>query len=297
LAMFSLRHLAYATAFLFLSVGSGSAKPDFNVNEINVEQQLASLPLPPAIEPITPSDILEVVSPSRALRDRTAHLPAIVQEAAAHGVPPALVDAVVRIESRYDPAAVGSVGEVGLMQVRPKTAAFLGFQGASADLAEPQTNLRYGVSYLAKAWRLAGGNLCRALMKYRAGHAAERMSALSVEYCRRARLHLAAVGASLSAGDETVVHPPSHARKGDVQLARGGKRTAAAALQKRQLFNRSIRLKARPGVEPADRTLAIAARARLSGQQKHRTIRLVRQAPVWTSNQRLRAPRQRVAYR
>jgi hypothetical protein len=294
--MFSLRHLAYATAFLLLSVGSGSAKPDFNVNEINVEQQLTSVPLPPAIEPITTSDILEVVSPSRALRDRTAHLPAIVREAAAHGVPPALVDAVVRIESRYDPAAVGSVGEVGLMQVRPKTAAFLGFQGASADLAQPQTNLRYGVSYLAKAWRLAGGNLCRALMKYRAGHAAERMSALSVEYCRRARLHLAAVGARFSAGDETVAHPPSHARKGDAQLARGGTRIAAAP-QKRQLLKKSIGLKARPRVEPVDRASVIAVRARLSGQQKHRAIRLMRQAPVWTSNQRPRAPRQRVAYR
>jgi hypothetical protein len=27
---------------------------------------------------------------------------------------------------------------------------------------------RYGVSYLAEAWKLANGNLCRALMKYRA---------------------------------------------------------------------------------------------------------------------------------
>jgi soluble lytic murein transglycosylase-like protein len=36
----------------------------------------------------------------------------------ANGVPPALVDAVVRIESRYDPTAVGSIGEMGLMQVK-----------------------------------------------------------------------------------------------------------------------------------------------------------------------------------
>jgi hypothetical protein len=295
--MFSVRHFAYTTVFLVALVSPVSARPDFNVAEIDVDQQFASLPLPPDVEPITAAEILEVIPRAAALKDRPTYLPVIVQEATANKIPPALVDAVVRIESRYNQTAVGRVGEVGLMQVRPKTAALLGFQGASADLAQPQTNLRYGVSYLAKAWRLAGGNLCRALMKYRAGHAAERMSALSVEYCRRARLHLAAVGARLSVGDETVVHPPSHARKGDVQLARGRKRTAAAVLQKQQLFNRSFRLKARPSVEPADRASVIAARARLLGQQKHRAIRLVRQAPVWTSNQRLRAPRQRVAYR
>jgi hypothetical protein len=51
------------------------------------------------------------------------------------------------------------------------------------------------VSYLAKAWRLAGGDLCQALMKYRAGHSSREMSSLSVEYCRRARVHLAAIGA------------------------------------------------------------------------------------------------------
>jgi hypothetical protein len=295
--MFSVRHFAYTTVFLVALVRPVSAKPDFNVAEIDVDQQLASLPLPPEVEPITAAEILEVIPHAAALKDRPTYLPVIIQEAAANKIPPALVDAVVRIESRYDPMAVGRVGEVGLMQVRPKTAAFLGFQGASADLAEPQTNLRYGVSYLAKAWRLAGGNLCRALMKYRAGHAAERMSALSVEYCRRARLHLDVVGASLSAGDETLAHLPSHARKGDAQLARGGRRTVVAALQKRQLLEKSIRLKARPGVDPVNRTSVIAARARLSGQQKHRAMRLVRQAPVWTSNQRLQAPRQRVAYR
>jgi hypothetical protein len=162
-----------------------------------VDWQLASLALPPDLAPITTSAILATASLPRALKDRSTYLPAITEVAAANGVPPALVDAVVRIESRYDPTAVGSIGEIGLMQVRPKTAALLGFEGSSAELAEPQTNLRYGAGYLAKAWRLADGNLCRALMKYRAGHGSDRMSTLSIEYCRRARQHLAAVGTQL----------------------------------------------------------------------------------------------------
>ncbi|WP_246529738.1 lytic transglycosylase domain-containing protein, partial [Microvirga zambiensis] len=196
--MFSVRLVACATMFLALGSSSGSAAPDFDVLEIDVDWQLASLPLPPGLEPIAPSAVLDIASLPRALlKERSTYLPAIAEEAAANGVPPALVDAVVRIESRYDPTAVGSIGEIGLMQVRPKTAALLGFQGTAAELAEPRTNLRYGVGYLAKAWRLADGDLCRALMKYRAGHGTDTMSALSIEYCRRARQHLAAVGTEI----------------------------------------------------------------------------------------------------
>jgi hypothetical protein len=195
--MFSLRLVACGIVFLLLNPSSGSAEPDFNIREIDVDWRLASLPRPPDLEPITTSAILEIASLPRAFKDRSTYLPAISEVAAANGVPPALVDAVVRIESRYDPTAVGSIGEIGLMQVRPKTAAMLGFEGSSAELAEPRTNLRYGVGYLAKAWRLADGNLCRALMKYRAGHGSDRMSALSIEYCRRARQHLASVGTQL----------------------------------------------------------------------------------------------------
>lgn len=294
--MFSVRHLAYTTVFLVAFVSSVSARPDFDVTAIDVDQQLTSLPLPPDVEPITTSEILLVTADTAPMKDRSTYLPPIVQEAAAHNIPPALVDAVVRIESRYDPTAVGSVGEVGLMQVRPKTAALLGFQGLSADLAEPQTNLHYGVSYLARAWRLADGDLCRALMKYRAGHRAERMSALSIEYCRRARLHLAAVGARLTAGSEPFALPPIHARKGDLKPA--GKPTAAAAHQKRYFLSRSFGLRAMPRVEPAARAPIVTARARMSGHQKRRAIWLVRQPPLWMMiGQRPRAPGSRVAYR
>src|SRR5215213_3496709 len=227
--MFSLRLVACATMFLVLFPSSGSAEPDFNVLEIDVEWRLASLPLPLDLEPIATSAVLDIASASRALKDRSTYLPAIAQEAAASGVPPALVDAVVRIESRYDPTAVGSIGEIGLMQVRPKTAALLGFQGTSAELAEPRTNLRYGVGYLAKAWRLADGDLCRALMKYRAGHGSDKMSALSIEYCRRARQHLAAVGTEVGSPVGTLP-PPAIRTRGqdrgkDIERKRPAERT------------------------------------------------------------------------
>ncbi len=123
----------------------------------------------------------------------------IKREAEKNGLPPDIADAVAAIESGYDPGAVGGVGEIGLMQVRPETAAMLGFKGDAAELAKPDVNIHYGVTYLGQAWRLANGDLCRALMKYRAGHGEEMMSALSVNYCGRARAHLAAVGSPFAA--------------------------------------------------------------------------------------------------
>lgn len=160
---------------------------------------------------------------------RSLYLDAIRREASSHGLPHAIADAVVRIESGYDPSAVGAVGEIGLMQVRPTTAAMLGFKGTNAELAHPETNIRYGVAYLAKAWRLAGGDLCRALMKYRAGHGAETMSPLSAEYCRRARVHLTAIGWSPDdgAGSPTdlkkALAQPTGASLKEAAVARGAK--------------------------------------------------------------------------
>lgn len=122
------------------------------------------------------------------------------QEAENAGLPAAVADAVMAVESSYDPSKIGSVGEIGLMQVRPATAAMLGFRGSPAELADPATNIHYGVTYLAGAWRKAGGDLCRALMKYRAGHGMDVMTPLSVTYCERARAHLGAAGSPLALG-------------------------------------------------------------------------------------------------
>jgi hypothetical protein len=117
----------------------------------------------------------------------------IEQETLATNLPADIAEAVVFVESSYDASTIGRVGEIGLMQVRPGTAAMLGFKGSAAELAKPELNIHYGVTYLSQAWNLAQGDLCRALMKYRAGHGEEVMSPLSVTYCNRARSRLAAM--------------------------------------------------------------------------------------------------------
>jgi hypothetical protein len=128
----------------------------------------------------------------------------VEQEALKTGLPADIADAVVHIESNYNPSVIGGVGEIGLMQVRPGTAAMLGFKGSAAELAKPEVNIHYGVAYLSKAWRLADGDLCRTLMKYRAGHGENVMTPRSVNYCNRARHHLAALGSSLAEGGATM---------------------------------------------------------------------------------------------
>jgi len=118
----------------------------------------------------------------------------IEKEARQNGLAAEIAEAVMAVESGFNPAAIGGVGEIGLMQILPSTARMLGFAGSLAELAVPETNIHYGVLYLAQAWRLAGGDLCTAVMKYRAGHGETRFSFLSVNYCLAVRAKLLARG-------------------------------------------------------------------------------------------------------
>src|SRR5262249_42385334 len=129
-----------------------------------------------------------------ALDAHASYRALIEKEASAAGLAPEIAEAVMAVESGYNPAALGGGGEIGLMQILLAAARMVGFSGSKADLAVPATNIHYGVTYLAQAWRLAGGDLCTATMKYRAGHGETRFSYLSVNYCVAVRGKLAARG-------------------------------------------------------------------------------------------------------
>ena len=162
-------------------------------------------------------------------KGRNAHLALIRREAERHRLPPELADAVAQIESAYNPQASGALGEVGLMQIRPETAALLGYRGTVSGLFEPETNVYYSVAYLAIAWRRANGDLCRALMKYRAGHGEERMSAFSIEYCRRARSYLASTGSPLGEALLPPISPQASPPAGTPVTGAANVREVAAA--------------------------------------------------------------------
>ena len=130
----------------------------------------------------------------RSSDSRATYRTLIEREVRGTTLPADVAEAVMGVESGYNPSRIGGDGEIGLMQVMPPTARMMGFSGSLAELAVPEVNIRLGVTYLAQAWNKAGGDLCTALMKYRAGHGETRFSHLSVDYCLRARSRLAAMG-------------------------------------------------------------------------------------------------------
>ncbi len=84
-----------------------------------------------------------------------------------HALNPALVVAVVRAESGFDPRAVSRKGAQGLMQLMPATARRFGLSGSQAF--EPEKNLDAGARYLSWLADRFDGDLARVLAAYNAG--------------------------------------------------------------------------------------------------------------------------------
>jgi hypothetical protein len=85
-----------------------------------------------------------------------------------HSVDPKLVDALVRVESSYNPNAVSRRGAMGLMQLMPATAKRLGVD----DPFDPEKNIRGGVREFSRLLDQYSGNLQFALAAYNAGEGA-----------------------------------------------------------------------------------------------------------------------------
>ena len=119
--------------------------------------------------------------------ERNQYSALIERFAAENDVPPEFAHAIVEIESRFRPDVRGRAGEIGLMQIKPATARLMGFRGPAKALFDPETNIRYGMKYLAKARRLGDSTVCGTILKYNAGHAARRMNRVSRAYCEKVK--------------------------------------------------------------------------------------------------------------
>ena len=82
---------------------------------------------------------------------------------------PAVVTAVIRAESAFDPRAVSPKGAKGLMQLMPATAERFGVQ--ESELFEPASNVEAGVRYLSWLVERFDSELPRVLAAYNAGEA------------------------------------------------------------------------------------------------------------------------------
>lgn len=123
----------------------------------------------------------------RASNPKGSYGKLIAKYAAQNGIPYRLARAVVQVESSFRAGVTGGAGEIGLMQIKLATARGMGYKGSRKQLYNPATNLYWGMKYLGKAHRLAGGSTCGTILKYNAGHGAKRMNPISRRYCNRIR--------------------------------------------------------------------------------------------------------------
>lgn len=103
-------------------------------------------------------------------QNRAAYEKTVAAHAKANGVPEALVHRVIVRESKYHPDLIGRGGTIGLMQIKLATARGVGYTGDAEGLRDPETNLTYGIKYLAGAYRAAEGNHDRAVHLFAAGY-------------------------------------------------------------------------------------------------------------------------------
>lgn len=112
--------------------------------------------------------------PLRSLALPLGYQREIRASAAANGLEPALVAAVIYVETRFHPRT-STTGALGPMQVEPRTALQVARRAAIPDppsqrLAEPTVNIAFGSRYLAYLLRRFG-DLQAALAAYNAGEA------------------------------------------------------------------------------------------------------------------------------
>ncbi len=133
------------------------------VEKIEADEVPHPDPAPPVTEPApAPQPLVERGSQLR----ETAYAELIAAAAEAHGVDPILVQALIQVESNYQPRARSSKGAMGLMQLMPSVAREYKVRNAY----DPKANITAGVQKLATLIDRWGVKL--ALAAYNAGEGA-----------------------------------------------------------------------------------------------------------------------------
>ena len=120
------------------------------------------------IAPGSGKDLPKVSAP-RVNKGLAANYNAIIQDVARqHHIDPALLHAIITVESGYSSGAVSNKGAVGLMQVMPATGERFGI----TELNNPRANITAGAKYLKFLMALFKQDLPLVLAAYNAGEGA-----------------------------------------------------------------------------------------------------------------------------
>lgn len=150
-------------ALVALSCGVGGQPASAEVYEISADGVIEQLDVRPGAVPSTKRPLARTVSGKSA--DRAAFFRPIVASAGQqYQVSPALIDAIARSESGYNPAAVSPARAVGIMQLMPATARHLG-----VNPVDPEANIRGGTAYLRYLLNRYDGDIICTIAAYNAG--------------------------------------------------------------------------------------------------------------------------------
>lgn len=146
----------------FLSVMSGlSPLPSNPFSEVN---QL--LPFSNQVMPNYVNNAVQSTSAKYNNLNSPSQFDEIIREAARkYHVDEKLIHAIIKMESNYNPRAKSHAGAVGLMQLMPQTAKYLGVK----DRYDVRQNIFGGTKYISQMLRQFNGNLRLALAAYNAG--------------------------------------------------------------------------------------------------------------------------------
>ena len=118
---------------------------------------------------ITGVGILAAARTPQLFRTRTDYYDRLIRRMAVrHDVDPALVKAVMHVESAFNPYATSHKGASGLLQLMPETAAHFGV----TDIYDPVQNVRAGVMYLRQLLDRYNNKSRLVLAAYNAGPSA-----------------------------------------------------------------------------------------------------------------------------
>lgn len=139
--------------------------------ESPLAQYMAEIAARPHLAVQPAIDVEAVAVKAEPVRVPRSAFSGMIRDAARrHSLPPALVEAVARVESGFDPLALSHKGARGLLQVMPETGKRFGVQ--PEQLFDPKANLSAGTAYLAWLLDRFQGNLDLALAAYNAGEGA-----------------------------------------------------------------------------------------------------------------------------